>query len=127
MGLIADWTPTSRKEEEGLIADWTPVPAGERREREERAAADRQPKKKDIRREVTYDVFAHEIWPKIAKKAQVPQLPFGVSILFFCFYFSFLYLCLCGFLSWVFWSADWQTDTRTHAHTDLPAPLARWL
>lgn len=28
-------------------------------------------KKKDNRREVTYEVFAHEIWPRIVKKAKV--------------------------------------------------------
>jgi hypothetical protein len=27
--------------------------------------------KQDKRREVTYEVFAHEIWPKIIKKSQV--------------------------------------------------------
>ena len=78
------------------------MPAGKRREREERAAADRHPKK-DIRREVTYDVFAHEIWPKITKKAQVPQLPFGVFVfLFFQPFFFFPVPVFVGFILWVF-------------------------
>ncbi|KAK7091654.1 hypothetical protein V1264_009311 [Littorina saxatilis] len=48
---------------------------GEGREKDEGAAADHRPHKKDNRREVTYEVFAHEIWPKITKKAQVSYHP----------------------------------------------------
>nr|KAG5695001.1 hypothetical protein BaRGS_024184 [Batillaria attramentaria] len=41
----------------------------------EEAAADHRPKKKDNRREVTYEIFAHEIWPRIIKKTQVNYHP----------------------------------------------------
>ena len=97
------------------------MPAGEQREREEQAAADRQPKKKDIRREVTYDVFAHEIWPKITKKTQVPQLPFGVCFFFLLFFFFpvpvFVGFSFMGILKCRHSRTDRHVHTCTHRFT----------
>ncbi|KAL8569952.1 hypothetical protein ACOMHN_056384 [Nucella lapillus] len=47
----------------------------DRKEGDNQAGADHQPRKKDNRREVTYSVFAHEIWSKITKKIQVNYHP----------------------------------------------------
>ena len=42
---------------------------------EEARAQHREVKRQDARREVTYDVFAHELWTRIKKKAKTNYHP----------------------------------------------------